>query len=126
MGRPKIGGPQKKKSMIITLTRDGLVKKIPLQLYKTQERGGKGKSSIKMYKDDIAIMSLITYENATLLCFSSIGKVYKIKVIEIPLSNITTKGNILVKIIPLKEKEQIRSILNIPIHSRFENFYEIL
>ena len=104
----------KRESMIITLTKKGFIKKIPLQVYKTQERGGKGKFSIKMCENDTAVMSLVTYSNSSLLFFSSQGKVYKLQVTKIPLSNTATKGDCLINILPLKKKEEIRSILNVP------------
>merc|ERR1711976_918491 len=81
--------------------------------YQTQKRGGKGKTATIIKEKDFIKKLLIANTHDTLLCFSSLGKIFWIKVYQIPLSNRLSKGKPIVNLLPLKTGEKINEILPI-------------
>ena len=100
-----------KEDMVITLTSGGFIKRVPLDIYKSQKRGGKGRLAITMYQEDIINELLVSNTHATLLFFSTLGKVYKLKVYKLPIASLQSKGRALVNIIPLENNDNIASIM---------------
>jgi DNA gyrase subunit A len=103
-----------KEDMVVTVTSGGYIKRVPLDTYRAQRRGGKGRSGMSM-KDEDAIEALFVANTHTpVLFFSNIGKVYKLKVYGLPLGSATTKGKALVNIFPLAEGETIKTFMPLP------------
>jgi DNA gyrase subunit A len=99
--------------VVVTLSHEGYVKYQPLTSYEAQKRGGKGKSATKMKEEDFIERLLVVSTHATILCFSSIGKVYWLRTFELPLASRGSRGKPIVNILPLHEDEKITSILQV-------------
>ena len=99
--------------VVVTLSHEGYVKYQPLSSYEAQRRGGKGKSATKMKDEDFIAKLLVVSTHATILCFSSIGKVYWLRTFELPLASRGSRGKPIVNILPLDEGERITSILQV-------------
>jgi len=99
--------------VVVTLSHEGYVKYQPLALYEAQRRGGKGKSATKMKEEDFIEKLLVVSTHATILCFSSVGKVYWLRTFELPLASRGARGKPIVNILPLADDERITSILQV-------------
>ena len=100
--------------MVVTVTHTGYVKRTPLATYRTQNRGGKGRSGMAM-KDEDAITNIFAAStHQPVLFFSSAGKAYKLKVWKLPLGTPTSKGKAFVNLLPLDAGETITNILALP------------
>jgi len=104
---------------VVTLSHTGYIKAQPLSSYQAQKRGGKGKAATKVKEEDYIEKLLIANTHDTLLCFSSQGKVYWLKVYEIPVASRASQGRPMVNLLPLQENERISAIL--PIREYAEN-----
>ncbi|MDJ1305762.1 MAG: DNA gyrase subunit A [Candidatus Midichloria sp.] len=102
-----------REDMVVTVTRSGYIKRVPLATYKAQKRGGKGRSAIQVNDDDITTDVIITDTHTSLLFFSDSGKVYKIKVYKLPLGSLQSKGRVLVNILNLSTAEKITNIMQV-------------
>jgi DNA gyrase subunit A len=96
---------------VVTLSHGGYVKAQPLTSYQAQKRGGKGKAAAKVKEEDYIVRLLIASTHDTVLCFSSLGKVYWLKVYEIPVASRTSQGRPMVNLLPLQENERISAML---------------
>jgi len=96
---------------VVTISKTGYAKSQPLADYSAQKRGGTGKAAAAVKDEDIVEHLLIANTHDTLLCFSSQGKVYWLKVFMIPVASRTARGKPLVNILPLEEGERITSML---------------
>jgi DNA gyrase subunit A len=103
-----------KEDMVVTLTKTGFIKRVPLSVYRAQKRGGKGRSAMTMYEDDITSELLVTNTHASLLFFSSLGKVYQLKVYKLPIASPQSKGRAVVNILPIEQNDSITSIMPMP------------
>jgi DNA gyrase subunit A len=97
--------------VVVTLSNEGYVKYQPLDTYRAQRRGGRGKSSSKMKEEDFIRRLLVTSTHDTIMCFSSKGKVYWLKVFELPEAGRGARGKPIVNLLPLDEGEVITAIL---------------
>ncbi|MCE2572531.1 DNA topoisomerase (ATP-hydrolyzing) subunit A [Motilimonas eburnea] len=97
--------------VVVTLSREGYVKYQPLTDYEAQRRGGKGKAATKMKDEDFIERLLVANTHDTILCFSSRGKLYWLKVYQLPLASRAARGRPIVNILPLDENERITAIL---------------
>jgi DNA gyrase subunit A len=97
--------------VVVTLSHAGYVKSQPLSVYRSQRRGGRGKAATKMKEEDFVEKLLITNTHATILCFSSFGKIYWLRAYEIPQAGREARGKSIVNLLPLKEGEKINAIL---------------
>ncbi|MDP3008535.1 MAG: DNA gyrase subunit A [Methylococcales bacterium] len=104
---------------IVTLSHEGYVKAQPLDDYKAQRRGGRGKSATKTKELDYVNKLIVASTHDTILCFSSRGKVYWLKVYELPLASRGSRGKPFVNLLPLEDGEKINAIL--PIREFSEN-----
>nr|WP_314741638.1 DNA topoisomerase (ATP-hydrolyzing) subunit A [uncultured Haemophilus sp.] len=102
--------------VVVTLSHEGYVKYQPLSDYEAQRRGGKGKSATKMKEDDFIERLLVANTHDTILCFSSRGRLYQLKVYQLPQASRGARGTPIVNILPLvkDENERITAILPIP------------
>lgn len=98
--------------VMVTLSQRGYIKRVPCDTYKTQHRGGKGVRGMTTREDD-ALMDLVTVDtHDTLLFFTNRGRVYPLRVFQIPAdTSRTTRGTLLINLIPLGRGEQVQTIL---------------
>ncbi|MFK7864390.1 MAG: DNA gyrase subunit A [Pseudohongiellaceae bacterium] len=96
---------------VVTISQSGYAKTQPLTDYAAQRRGGTGKAAATVKDEDFVEHLLIASTHDTLLCFSSVGKVYWLKVYMIPVAGRTSRGKPIVNILPLEEGERITSML---------------
>ena len=99
--------------VVVTLSHVGYAKSQSIDTYRSQRRGGKGKSATRMKDEDFIDKLFIASTHDTLLCFSSRGKVYWMKVYELPSASRTARGKPIVNLLPLGEGERINAILPI-------------
>lgn len=105
--------------VVVTLSHSGYVKYQPISDYNAQKRGGKGKSAVKIKEEDVIESLVIANTHDTILCFSSRGILYSIKVYQLPESSRHAKGKPIVNLLPLSTKERITAIL--PVHEYKDN-----
>ena len=96
---------------VVTISQNGYAKTQPLADYSAQRRGGTGKAAASVKEEDFVEHLLIANTHDTLLCFSSVGKVYWLKVFQIPVASRTSRGRPIVNILPLEDDERITSML---------------
>jgi DNA gyrase subunit A len=98
--------------MVITITKSGYIKSLPLTTYRKQHRGGVGVTGMDMKDGDYIEHLFVCSSHDFLLFFSNRGKVYRSKVYELPEAQRTAKGRALVNVLPLREGERIQSVLS--------------
>ena len=98
--------------MVITITKSGYIKSLPLATYRQQHRGGRGVTGMDMKDGDYIEHLFVSSSHDYLLFFSNRGKVYRSKVYELPEASRTAKGRALVNVLPLREGERIQSVLS--------------
>src|SRR5918912_328111 len=98
--------------MVITITKSGYIKSLPLANYRKQRRGGVGVTGMDMKDGDFIEHLFVCSSHDFLLFFSNRGKVYRSKVYELPEASRTAKGRALVNVLPLREGERIQSVLS--------------
>ncbi|HEC16375.1 MAG TPA: DNA gyrase subunit A [Sedimenticola sp.] len=97
--------------VVVTLSHAGYAKAQPLDVYQAQRRGGKGKSAASTKEEDFIDQLFVASTHDTVLCFSSRGKVYWLKVYELPQAGRTARGKPMVNLLPLEEGERINAVL---------------
>ncbi|OYD23118.1 DNA topoisomerase (ATP-hydrolyzing) subunit A [Oceanimonas baumannii] len=97
--------------VVVTLSHQGYVKYQPLTDYEAQRRGGRGKSATRMKEEDFVERLLVANTHDTILCFSTAGKVYWLKVYQLPEASRTARGRPIVNLLPLDQDERITAIL---------------
>lgn len=103
----------KPQDVVVTLSHTGYAKIQPLDDYQAQKRGGKGKSATRIRSEDFIDKLWVANTHDTLLCFSSRGKVYWLKVYELPQGSRGSQGKPIVNLLPLDENERINAVLPI-------------
>jgi DNA gyrase subunit A len=103
-----------KEDMVVVGTMNGYIKRVALTAYRTQKRGGKGRSAMDVRDEDIATDIFVTNTHTPILFFSSKGKVYKLKTYKLPLGSPQARGRALVNLLPLEQDEKISTILALP------------
>ena len=98
--------------MVISITHSGYIKSLPLSTYRQQRRGGVGVTGMDMKDDDYIEHLFVTSTHDYLLFFTNRGKVYRLKVYELPEASRTAKGRALVNLLPLREGERVQSVLS--------------
>ena len=99
--------------VVVTLSHAGYAKSQPIDLYRSQRRGGKGKTATTTKEEDFVDKLFIASTHDTILCFSTRGKLYWLKVYEVPQAGRTARGRPLVNLLPLDEGERITAVLPI-------------
>ncbi|CAD5379957.1 DNA gyrase (type II topoisomerase), subunit A [Pseudomonas sp. OF001] len=102
---------------VVTISHGGYAKSQPLDAYQAQRRGGKGKSATGVKDEDYVEHLLVANSHATLLLFSSKGKVYWLRTFEIPEASRTARGRPLVNLLPLDEGERITAMLQVDLEA---------
>ena len=98
--------------MAITITKTGYVKRLPVATYRQQKRGGIGVAGMDLKEEDEVEHLFITSTHNFLLFFTSVGKVYRLKVHELPLAGRNAKGKHIVNLLPLRQEEKICAVIN--------------
>jgi len=98
--------------MVITITRTGYIKSLPLNTYRSQKRGGVGVTGMDMKDGDYIEHLFVCSTHDFLLFFTNRGKIYRLKVYELPEAQRTAKGRALVNLLPLREGERVQSVLS--------------
>ncbi|MCB1667900.1 MAG: DNA gyrase subunit A [Pseudomonadales bacterium] len=96
---------------VVTISHGGYAKTQPLSDYQAQRRGGMGKSATSVKDEDFVEHLLVASTHATILCFTNMGKVYWLKVYQIPVAGRNSRGRPMVNLLPLEEGERVSSIL---------------
>ncbi|GAC12876.1 DNA topoisomerase (ATP-hydrolyzing) subunit A [Aliiglaciecola lipolytica] len=113
-----------REDVVVTLSREGYVKYQKLSDYEAQRRGGKGKSATKMKNEDFIEKLLVANTHDHILCFSTRGRLYWLKVYQLPYASRNARGRPIVNILPLEENERITAIL--PIQEFEEGKYVLM
>ena len=103
-----------REEMVVTVTDAGYIKRVPLNAYKAQKRGGKGKSGMATKEEDFVSRLFVASTHTPVLFFSSKGLVYKMKVYKLPLGSPTSKGKPFINLLPLDEGETITTVMKLP------------
>ena len=98
--------------MVISITASGYIKRIALSAYRTQGRGGVGVIGMDMKEDDYIEHLFVASTHDYLLFFTTVGKVYRVKVHELPQGNRQSKGRALVNVLPLRQDEYVRAVID--------------
>ena len=98
--------------MVVTITHAGYVKRLPVATYRSQNRGGKGMQGVNLKENDFVDRIFVASTHEFVLFFSSKGKVYRLKVHELPLASRTARGTAIVNLLPLEEGETIAAVID--------------
>jgi DNA gyrase subunit A len=97
--------------MVIAITRSGYVKRLPVTTYREQRRGGIGVMGMELKDEDYIEHLVVASTHDYLLFFTSVGKIYRLKVHELPLGSRQSKGRALVNLLPLAQGENVRTLI---------------
>jgi DNA gyrase subunit A len=103
-----------REDMVVTVSHQGYIKRVPLSTYRAQRRGGKGRSGMQTREEDFVARLFVASTHAPVLYFSSRGKVYKEKVWRLPVAAPQARGKALINILPLQQGETITTIMPLP------------
>ncbi|MBF0589787.1 MAG: DNA gyrase subunit A [Magnetococcales bacterium] len=103
-----------RQEMVVTVSQRGYVKRQPQDDYRSQRRGGKGKSATGMRDEDIITQLFISSSHDTVLCFTDKGRVFRLWVYEIPQASRIAKGTAIVNLLQLEDGETVRQVLPLP------------
>ncbi|MDB5450495.1 MAG: gyrA [Phenylobacterium sp.] len=115
-----------REEMVITVTHGGYVKRTPLSIYRTQHRGGKGRSGMATKEEDAVTRVFSANTHTPMLFFSSGGKAYKLKVWRLPIGTPTSRGKAFVNLLPIEPGESITSILALPEDEASWDQYDVM
>jgi DNA gyrase subunit A len=107
--------------VVVTFSHEGYAKSQQLDVYHTQRRGGRGKSATSMKTEDFIDKLFVANTHDTLLCFSSRGKVYWLKVYQLPMAGRGSRGKPIINLLPLEEGERINAVM--PVRDYDENLF---
>ena len=97
--------------MVIAITRSGYIKRLPVTAYREQRRGGIGVMGMDLKDDDYIEHLFVASTHDYILFFTSVGKVYRLKVHELPLGSRQAKGKAIVNLLPFRQEEQVRAVI---------------
>jgi DNA gyrase subunit A len=103
-----------REDMVVTVTHGGYIKRVPLSTYRSQRRGGKGRSGMATRDEDFVARLFVANTHTPVLFFSSMGQVYKMKVWRLPQAEPQARGKALINLLPLDTGERITSIMPLP------------
>jgi len=103
-----------REDMVITITHEGYVKRVPLDTYRAQRRGGKGRAGMSTKDEDFVSDLFVASTHTPLLFFTSRGIVHKMKVYQLPLATPQSKGKALVNLLPLEKDEHVNVYMRMP------------
>ena len=103
-----------REEMVVTVTLDGYIKRTPLDTFRAQRRGGKGRAGMATKDEDVVTELFVTSTHTPVLFFSTLGKVYRLKVWRLPEGGPATRGRPMINLLPLAEGETISTVLPLP------------
>ncbi len=103
-----------REDMVVTVSHNGYVKRVPLSTYRPQRRGGKGRQGMATRDEDFVSQLFVASTHTPMLFFSSTGKVYLLKVFRLPMAAPQARGKAMVNLFPLEEGETIHTVLPLP------------
>lgn len=103
-----------REDMVVTITHEGYVKRVPLDTYRAQRRGGKGRSGMSMKDDDFISDLFVASTHTPILFFTSRGIVHRMKVYQLPLATPQSRGKALINLLPLEKDENVSVYLRMP------------
>jgi DNA gyrase subunit A len=103
-----------REEMVVTVSHSGYIKRVPLNAFRAQRRGGKGKSGMATRDEDVVSDVFVANTHTPLLFFSTLGKVYELKVYKLPLGSVQSRGKAIVNLLPLAPNERIATIMPLP------------
>ncbi|MDP6829816.1 MAG: DNA gyrase subunit A [Alphaproteobacteria bacterium] len=103
-----------REDMVVTVSHNGYVKRVPLSTYRPQRRGGKGRQGMATRDEDFVSQLFVANTHTPMLFFSSTGKVYLLKVFRLPMAAPQARGKAMVNLFPLEEGETIHTVLPLP------------
>ena len=103
-----------REDMVVTVSHQGYIKRVPLSTYRMQRRGGKGRSGMQTRDEDFVSRLFVASTHTPVLFFSSLGRVYKEKVWRLPIAAPQARGKPLINILPIQQGERMTSILPLP------------
>jgi len=103
-----------REEMVVTITHGGYVKRVPLDTYRAQRRGGKGRSGMATKDEDFVSDLFVASTHTPILFFTSRGIVHKMKVYQLPLGNPTSKGKAIINLLPLEKDENVNVYMRMP------------
>jgi len=109
-----------REDMVVTVTHEGYIKRVPLSVYRAQARGGKGRSGMATKEEDFLTRLFVANTHTPILFFSSRGIVYKEKVWRLPIGSPQSRGKFLRNMLPLEEGDRITAILPLPDESEWD------
>ncbi len=104
----------KVEDMVVTVTHTGYIKRVPLETYRAQRRGGKGRTGMQTKDEDFVTKLFVASTHTPMLFFSSRGMAYKMKVWRLPLAAPQARGKALINLLPLEKGERITTIMPLP------------
>jgi DNA gyrase subunit A len=108
-------------ALVVTLSHSGYAKAQPVQAYQAQRRGGRGRAAARVKDEDFIDQLFVAHSHDTVLCFSSRGKVYWLKVYQLPQAGSGSRGRPIVNLLPLEGDERINAVL--PVKEYDEDMY---
>jgi DNA gyrase subunit A len=109
-----------REDMVVTVTHAGYIKRVPLSIYRAQNRGGKGRSGMSTKDEDFVTRLFVANTHTPVLFFSSRGIVYKEKVWRLPIGNPQSRGKALINLLPIENGDRITAILPLPDESEWD------
>jgi DNA gyrase subunit A len=103
-----------REEMVVTVTHDGYIKRTPLNTFRAQARGGKGRSGMATKDEDAVVELFVTSTHNPVLFFTNTGRVYRLKVWKLPEGGPQTKGRPMVNLLPLGDEERVTNVLPLP------------
>ncbi|MFV0432012.1 MAG: DNA gyrase subunit A [Alphaproteobacteria bacterium] len=103
-----------REDMVITVSSEGYIKRVPLSTYRAQKRGGKGRSGMSTKDEDFVSQVYMVNTHTPVLFFTNAGMVYKMKVYKLPVGTPQSKGRALVNLLPLNEGEVVTTLMPLP------------
>jgi len=103
-----------REEMVVTVSHNGYIKRVPLDTYRAQRRGGKGRSGMSTRDEEFVTRVFVANTHTPMLFFSTRGIAYKLKVWKLPLSAPQARGKALINILPLEQGETITTIMPLP------------
>jgi DNA gyrase subunit A len=110
-----------REDMVVTVTHEGYIKRVPLSIYRAQARGGKGRSGMSTKDTDFVTRLFVANTHTPILFFSSRGIVYKEKVWRLPIGTPQSRGKALINMLPIESGDRITAILPLPDESEWGN-----
>ncbi|WP_316360106.1 DNA gyrase subunit A [Devosia sp.] len=103
-----------REDMVVTVSHEGYIKRVPLSTYRAQNRGGKGRSGMATREEDFVSRLFVANTHTPVLFFTDRGIAYKLKVWRLPLAQANARGKALINILPLEQGERLTTIMPLP------------